>query len=91
MKSLICCEASAGFECRARGLVRVRLDHDVTERDRMNRVLALFQERSTIDELGLGSIRDSILDDGHGFGSGGEIRTHEISSSAHRAACRELN
>jgi hypothetical protein len=38
------------------------LDHDATERDRMNRVLALFQERRTVDELGLGSIRDAIAD-----------------------------
>ena len=29
------------------------LDHDSAERERMNRVLALFQERSTVDELGL--------------------------------------
>ena len=38
------------------------LDHDSAERDRMNRVLALFQERSTVDELGLGGVRDSIAD-----------------------------
>jgi hypothetical protein len=38
------------------------LDHDSSERDRMNRVLALFQERSTVDEMGLGGIRDSIAD-----------------------------
>lgn len=38
------------------------LDHDAAERDRMNRVLALFQERSTVDELGLGGVRDSIAD-----------------------------
>jgi hypothetical protein len=38
------------------------LDHDAIERDRMNRVLALFQERSTVDELGLGGIRDSLAD-----------------------------
>jgi len=38
------------------------LDHDATERERMNRVLALFQERTTVDELGLGGIRDSIAD-----------------------------
>jgi hypothetical protein len=38
------------------------LDHDSAERDRMNRVLALFQERRTVDELGLGAIRDAIAD-----------------------------
>lgn len=38
------------------------LDHDSAERERMNRVLALFQERTTVDELGLGGVRDSIAD-----------------------------
>ncbi len=38
------------------------LDHDPAERDRMSRVLALFRERETRDELGLGGIRDSISD-----------------------------
>lgn len=38
------------------------IDHDASERDRMTRILALFQERETRDELGLGGIRDSIAD-----------------------------
>ena len=33
------------------------LDHDTTDRDRMNRILALFRERDTRDELGIGVIR----------------------------------
>jgi hypothetical protein len=36
------------------------LDHDPAQRDRMARVLALFRERETRDELGLGGIRDAI-------------------------------
>lgn len=38
------------------------LDHDSSEQERMRRVLDLFEERSTVDELGLGAIRDSIAD-----------------------------
>jgi uncharacterized protein DUF6361 len=38
------------------------IDHDETERERMKRILALFSERDTRDELGLGAIRDSISD-----------------------------
>jgi len=38
------------------------LDHDPTERDRANRILALFQEKDARDELGLGSIRDAVAD-----------------------------
>ncbi len=38
------------------------IDHDASERDRMQRVLQLFRERDTRDELGLGSIRDSFAD-----------------------------
>ena len=38
------------------------LDHDEAARDRMERVLALFEERDTVDELGLGAIRDSFAD-----------------------------
>jgi hypothetical protein len=38
------------------------LDHDAEARDRMHRVLALFEERDTMDELGLGAIRDSFSD-----------------------------
>jgi len=38
------------------------IDHDPAERDRMQRILALFQERDTRDELGLGAIRDSFAD-----------------------------
>lgn len=38
------------------------LDHDASARDRMERVLALFEERDTVDELGLGAIRDAFAD-----------------------------
>jgi hypothetical protein len=39
------------------------LDHDLDERDRMHRILSLFKERDTRDELGVGVIRDLIADD----------------------------
>ncbi len=39
------------------------LDHDSAERERMNRILALFRERDTRDELGIGVIRDLIADE----------------------------
>ena len=38
------------------------IDFDEAERQRAQRIMALFQERETRDELGLGSIRDSISD-----------------------------
>jgi hypothetical protein len=38
------------------------IDYDAAERDRMQRILALFKERDTRDELGLGAIRDSFAD-----------------------------
>jgi hypothetical protein len=38
------------------------IDFDEAERQRTDRILALFKERETRDELGLGSIRDSIAD-----------------------------
>lgn len=38
------------------------IDHDPHERERVTRILALFTERESRDELGLGSIRDSIAD-----------------------------
>ena len=38
------------------------IDFDETERQRAQRIMALFQERETRDELGLGAIRDSIAD-----------------------------
>lgn len=38
------------------------IDFDETERARMQRLLALFQEQETRDELGLGSIRDYLSD-----------------------------
>jgi hypothetical protein len=38
------------------------LDHDTEARDRSLRILALFQERESRDELGLGAIRDSLAD-----------------------------
>lgn len=38
------------------------LDFDESERQRAQRIMALFQERESRDELGLGAIRDSIAD-----------------------------
>ncbi len=38
------------------------IDHDQQARERMERILALFEERDTRDELGLGAIRDSFSD-----------------------------
>ncbi|MGA3346015.1 MAG: DUF6361 family protein [Terracidiphilus sp.] len=39
------------------------LDHDAEDRERMNRILALFRERDTRDELGVGVIRDLLADE----------------------------
>ena len=36
------------------------LDHDEAERRRMQEVIELFRERETVDELGIGSIRDAF-------------------------------
>lgn len=38
------------------------VDHDAEARDRTLRILALFQERESRDELGLGGVRDSFAD-----------------------------
>jgi hypothetical protein len=38
------------------------IDFDEAERQRAQRIMAMFQERETRDELGLGGIRDSIAD-----------------------------
>jgi len=38
------------------------IDHDPTARERALRILSLFQERESRDELGLGAIRDSFAD-----------------------------
>ena len=38
------------------------IDHDQQARNRMERILAMFEERDTRDELGLGAIRDSFSD-----------------------------
>lgn len=38
------------------------IDHDPDERQRIQRVLALFRERETRDELGFGAVRDAIAD-----------------------------
>jgi hypothetical protein len=38
------------------------LDHDSAARERTKRILALFQERGTVDQLGLGGIRDSFAE-----------------------------
>lgn len=38
------------------------LDHDASARDRTQRILSLFEERDTRNELGIGAIRDSFSD-----------------------------
>lgn len=38
------------------------IDYDEAERQRAQRIMALFQEKESRDELGLGAIRDSIAD-----------------------------
>ena len=38
------------------------LDHDAQARERSIRLMAMFRERSTRDELGLGAVRDNIAD-----------------------------
>jgi hypothetical protein len=38
------------------------LDHDSSAQDRAKRILALFQEKGTQDQLGLGGVRDSFAD-----------------------------
>ena len=38
------------------------LDHDSTAQERTKRILALFQEKGTQDQLGIGGIRDSFSD-----------------------------
>jgi hypothetical protein len=38
------------------------IDFDEAERQRAQRIMALFQERESRDELGLGAVRDSIAD-----------------------------
>ena len=73
------------------------IDFDEAERQRAQRIMALFQERETRDELGLGSIRDSIAD--HLFPGTSTIQTvgqipsrADTRSNAGRAAspaCRE--
>ena len=42
------------------------IDFDEAERQRAQRIMALFLEKESRDELGLGAIRDSIAD--HLFG-----------------------
>ena len=49
------------------------IDFDEAERQRAQRIMALFQERETRDELGLGAIRDSIAD--HFFPGTSTIQT----------------
>ena len=39
------------------------LDYDTDDRERMHRILALFRERDTRDELGVGVIRDLLADE----------------------------
>jgi hypothetical protein len=49
------------------------LDFNGAERERTQRVLALFEEQDTRDELGLGGIRDSFAD--HFFPGTSTIQT----------------
>ncbi len=50
------------------------IDFDEAERQRTQRIISLFQERESRDELGLGAIRDSIAD--HLFPGTSTIQTH---------------
>lgn len=56
------------------------IDFDEAERQRAQRIMALFQERETRDELGLGGIRDSIAD--HLFPGTSTIQNHRASPRA---------
>jgi hypothetical protein len=38
------------------------LDHDPAQRERMHRVLQLFTEKGTVDQLGFGGVRDAFSD-----------------------------
>ncbi len=38
------------------------IDHDLRARERVLRILSLFSEKESLDELGLGSVRDSFSD-----------------------------
>jgi hypothetical protein len=38
------------------------IDHDSKARERTLRILSLFQEKESRDDLGLGSVRDSFAD-----------------------------
>ena len=38
------------------------LDLTASDRDKMRRVLDLFKEQGTLDEMGLGSLRDALSD-----------------------------
>ena len=38
------------------------IDHDAKAKERTLRILSLFQEKESRDELGLGSVRDSLAD-----------------------------
>lgn len=49
------------------------IDFDEAERQRAQRIMALYQERKSRDELGLGAIRDSISD--HLFPGASTIQT----------------
>lgn len=57
--------SSGDDQARAAGVPMSSLawiDFDEAERQRAQRIMALFQERESRDELGLGAIRDSIAD-----------------------------
>jgi len=58
-------DAGETIHARAAGVLMSSLawiDFDEAERQRAQRIMALFQERESRDELGLGAIRDSIAD-----------------------------
>jgi hypothetical protein len=58
-------QSSGDDRARAAGVLMSSLawiDFDEAERQRAQRIMALFQERESRDELGLGAIRDSIAD-----------------------------
>ena len=55
------------------------IDFAEAERQRSQRIMALFQERETRDELGLGGIRDSIAD--HLFPGTSTIQTAAFGGS----------
>ena len=58
------CPASVGLGTRVIGMQATLTWVDLTtgDRDKMRRVLDLFNEQGTLDEMGLGSLRDALSD-----------------------------